>query len=304
MKSYFAKLAARATLANVTTTAAVNSTKLADPFEQTSLPQPPSAAAEVGKSNRSVDETSSFPLSPPIPSSPGSEQVRPRSEGSTTPVPESLHHATTLLPTPPSAFSSAEHTLNSQLDIPRSKATEAGRETKQIEKQTTESGTRSETLPSLTPLVALSPTHSPTTSDESGNATVNKTDDNHAQLAELQREPSMLLRKADLFMEGLFDRRSQSNVNEEIDSSNESRSTLRPNAEPDQIPRLHPIRASERPFEQGSDQPSLVIGKLTVEVVPPAPAPPTPQQQVVVVRGTRGGRSGVPSSRRFGLGQF
>ena len=294
MKSYFAKLAARATLTNVTATAVANATKLADPFEQTSLPQPPSATAEIGKSNRSGVEP---------------EKVRPQSEVSATLAPESLDHATTLLPKLPSAFSSAERTPNSQFDIPRSKAADVERQTEQTERQTeqterqtTEPGTRSEAQ--LTPPVEVSLPHSPMTSDEAGNAPVDETDDNQTQLAELQREQTMLLRKADLFMERLFDRRSQSKVNEEIDSRNESRSTLRTNAEPDQVQRLQPIQAAERPLRQDADQPSLVIGKLTVEVVPPTPATHAPQHQVVVVRGTSGSRNGVPSNQRFGLGQF
>jgi len=284
MKSYFAKLAARATLTNETATAAVNATKLADPFEQTSLPQPP--------------------LSPPVQLSPGSEKVRPRSEVSTTPAPEPLDHATTLLPKPPSAFSSAERTPNSQFDIPRSKAADAGRQTEQTERQTTEPGTRGETPLPLTPPVALSPPHLPTTSGEAGKSPFTESERTEDQIAEMKREQVVLLRKADAFMERLLDRRLQSTSNAETDASDTAQSKLKPKAVPDQTPRLLPVQAAPRQFEPESDQPSLVIGKLTVEVVPPAQEPATPRQQVVVVRGTRGGRNGIPSSRRFGLAQF
>jgi hypothetical protein len=288
MKSYFAKLAARATLTNVTATAAVNATDVADPFEQTSLSQPLSATAEALKSDRSGNEP---------------EKVHQQSEVFTTPAPDSWNHATTLLPKLPSALSLAERTSNSLSDIPRSKTAGVERQTEQTERQTTESGSRGEALPQLTPSVAISLPHSPMTSDEAGNPPVNETDDNQAQLADLQREQTMLLRKADVFMERLFDRRSQSEVKEEIDSRNESRSTVRTNAEPDQVPRLQPSPPAPREPEP-DDRPSLVIGSLTVEVVPQAPPPVTPEREVVIVQAARNVGSPVPSSRRFGLAQF
>ena len=68
--------------------------------------------------------------------------------------------------------------------------------------------------------------------------------------------------------------------------------------------RLQPAAKPRQPPEPPPEQPSLVIGKLTVEVVPP-PSPVTPRREVVVVRaGSNSRPASIHSSQRFGLGQF
>ena len=141
-------------------------------------------------------------------------------------------------------------------------------------------------------------------SDEGSTLRSGDTDHSEARLAEIQNEHSLLLRKADAFMEQLFHRRSRSASVAEIDSSTELKTMSRQVIEPDQNPRLQPRPVNTRTFEQEADQPSLVIGNLTIEVTTPAPAPAAPRPPLVVVRGSGRSRNGVPSSRRFGLGQF
>jgi hypothetical protein len=123
-----------------------------------------------------------------------------------------------------------------------------------------------------------------------------------SRLAEIQSEHSLLLRRADAFMDQLFHRNSR--PASENDSSTELKMTSGQVSEPGQTQRLQPPLANTQTFEQESDQPSLVIGNLMIEVVPPVPAPAAPRPPLVVVRGSGRGRNGVPSSRRFGLGQF
>jgi hypothetical protein len=113
-------------------------------------------------------------------------------------------------------------------------------------------------------------------------------DRDETRLEEIQQEQRQLLRKADLFMERLFNARS---------ASDEERRR--------ELPALTPPLQTRRRIEPDRAPPSLVIGKLTVEVTPPAPPATAPaQQQVVVVREGDGSRSSFHSSRRFGLSQF
>lgn len=283
MKSYFAKLAARATLANTSAFPAANR-KIPDPFEV-------------------ANETSDFPLSRPSQAALRPENVHPISDISASPSPESLDHSTTLQPKPLTTISPAERGGDTQWGPPGSATAGRGPQTAELERPTTEPGLPTETPPTLIQPVALSSTPSTKSgSDETAELPHAETDPSVAQLAALQREQSTLLRKADAFMERVFDLRPRSMTQAELDSDDESQGILKPNAQPDHASRLQAIQPAVS--GQESDQPSLVIGKLTVEIVPPAPAPVVPRQQLVVVRGTRGGRNGIPSSRRFGLGQF
>ena len=68
--------------------------------------------------------------------------------------------------------------------------------------------------------------------------------------------------------------------------------------------RLQPVAKPHQLPELPAEQPSLVIGKLTVEVMP-TPRPVAPSRRVVVVRGGDSSRrQSIHSSQRFGLGQF
>jgi hypothetical protein len=120
----------------------------------------------------------------------------------------------------------------------------------------------------------------------------------------MEDEQSSLLRKADDFMQRLTEhlRAPQSASEEIVEAGSQSQATIAPRQ--DAAPRLLPARSGEPIPERESARPSLVIGKLTVEILPPAPPSIAPLQQVVVVRDVQRGGSGIHSSRRFGLGQF
>jgi hypothetical protein len=301
MKSYFARLAARATLANAPASPAVNTTKAADPFEQISQSRTSSGPTRIGQSSHSTNESSALPLSRSYPAVVQPKSVHPVTERPAPPLPESLDHSTRL---PPKSLPTIL-TAKLAADIAPQSPAERGSQTVESESPAATPGLARETPPPLIQPLAISPTKSPkSSSDEGGNSPITETERTEGDLAAIQREQFKLLRKADAFMEHLFERRSLSATSPEVASRNEPRNTPRPKSEHDEAPRLQPIQSAPRVFEPDSDQPSLVIGKLTVEVVPPAPASVTPRPQVVVVRGARGSRIGIPSSRRFGLGQF
>jgi len=122
---------------------------------------------------------------------------------------------------------------------------------------------------------------------------------------EYEREQSVLLQKADAFMAALLDRRTEESgtrdQNEHITERPPRHEIVREPAPA----RLQPAHVAARPTESADASPSLVIGKLTVEVLPPAPPPIAPSRQVIVVRGDRNARThAIRSSQRFGLGQF
>lgn len=121
------------------------------------------------------------------------------------------------------------------------------------------------------------------------------------RLLDVQHEHSGLLRRADQFMNELLDQREhsdQSSGRKVIEDDSPGTTRLQPNS--------LPSRTLDRPTRRMSepdDSPSLVIGKLTVEVSSPTPQPPQSTRVVVVQRG-ESRSSATPSSRRFGLGQF
>lgn len=117
-------------------------------------------------------------------------------------------------------------------------------------------------------------------------------------------EEIRLLRKADSFMEQIVGRRhTPAPERDQVEPASLSPEAATQDAQPQS--RLQPMPPPRPPGEPEAERTTLTIGRLTVEVIPPAPLPPTPQPtQIVVVRGARGGRSGVPSSRRFGFRQF
>jgi hypothetical protein len=126
---------------------------------------------------------------------------------------------------------------------------------------------------------------------------------------DLEREQRLLLRKADTFMQRLLDRAPRpATPDHDVASPPEPAAPIQRRIEPQTPIRLQPVeRARRMPEGRGerpAEPPSLVIGTLTVEVVSPAPAAPAPRQPIVVVRAARAGRTGLSSSRRFGLGQF
>jgi hypothetical protein len=120
---------------------------------------------------------------------------------------------------------------------------------------------------------------------------------------DLHGEQVKLLQKADQFMSELFSRSSKTHEQPQQETEKEKAVRLEPRVQEPTPPRL---AQTPPPLNTTTDSAtsSLVIGKLTVEVTPPSAASPPPPQQTVVYRNGRSSMSSVPSSRRFGLGQF
>jgi hypothetical protein len=296
MKSYFAKLAARATLANVPVSSGAAAPKVSDPFEDTSLSQSPTPKLGAAKPNPLVGESlESAPQSP----LPRTERVRTQSEKVTSTSDQLSNELTTLSPKDPPVTPALERPDKSHLEPA---ATE--RRT-QLDRQDLEL-TPQERLTHLIPQPEPSPVPQSTrASEEKEDSNARTTAQTDRRLTEIESEQLVLLRKADAFMERLFERREPAVTSQEIESDEERQTTRSKREVPiDQPSRLQPMPSAPRVPEPAEEPASLVIGKLTVEVVPPSPAPVARPPQVVVVRGTRSGRTGLPSSQRFGLGQF
>lgn len=130
--------------------------------------------------------------------------------------------------------------------------------------------------------------------------------DTNERYAEIEREQVSLLRKSDAFMESLLRHRAALTQPHEVEK-NEAEARVSTRQEEPVEQKQTRLQPSPEPLtpEPAADRSSLVIGSLTVEVVPPTlPAPAAPRREVVIVRGAPNVRGSVPSSRRFGLGQF
>jgi hypothetical protein len=293
MKSYFAKLAARATIANIPV-APSRFPGSPDPFEAVAPEfgsSPPTIPQPSGVRDDSREQSAGKPvLKTEDPISEDVVRVDPgrthERETRSQPLPRLQQPAETLstafeIPPPREALSQArEHTPDSRLHRER-EPTQPARSENRI-------------TTSIAPKLSLDSTE---VSRESGGV---------EQLEEIQREQSMLLRKADAFMSALLERRSET-ANPSIDRQADLE--IPPSkAEPShaQIPtRLQPPAYAVRAHDDRDDRPSLVIGKLTVEVMPPPAPPVAPSSQVVIVREGRSGRGASRNSiQRFGLGQF
>jgi len=104
MKSYFAKLADRATQASIPASSAVHATKVSDPFADTALLQSPSPPPEPAESTR---VTRGFDPSPP-PQVARPESAVARSRTNEGPQAEALERSTPLAPNPLSHIPSTE----------------------------------------------------------------------------------------------------------------------------------------------------------------------------------------------------
>lgn len=298
MKSYLAKLAARATLANAPVPPSGPTSTTQDPFDgpttdvdaassPRSLAQPTNSFDSL-QSSRSQSSTRSVDNSRSRSEETSFERAQQNEEQS-----NSLSHSTQLVPniqpTPqlsrdltPVAQETVSHRESRELNLDSDQAPS------QLAKQETD-------ISSLTP---------PTTSREIKEPKTASEVDADEQLAELKHDQSVLQRKADAFMAQLFERRSTVTPREPDDDEDEEQRSSKP-ALREEATRLQPPPKTTALKEVADEQPSLVIGKLTVEVTPPPTPTVTPSRQVVVVRGRGAARSGgVQSSQRFGLGQF
>lgn len=291
MKSYFAKLAARATLATPVTSSPTGP-KLTDPFENTLVDHPTEPVATGTPPVRSTDQVRA--LQPPSEQSPFQiETVSPR-----TPAKDSLLNSSpeARAKNQSEGIEGPEHASEIQLE-PRASSPEE-QSPGVLESKVTE-----DPLQLTPPLEKTSIQTEPRAAMEERDSDSGASAENE-RLAEIQREQTMLLRKADLFMERLFERRTEKVVHDEPDRNESEREISREDNRVAEPSRLLPVNPSPRAPEPVEEGPNLYIGRLTVEVVQPAPPPVATPQQIVVVRGPRTGRSVVPSSNRFGLGQF
>jgi hypothetical protein len=299
MKGHFARLISRAVPPRDPTPVARESTKVHDPFEQVAAPEMPESFPEIARrttssalaaTNSMVDRTAAEKrgLSPVPPVPPATTADGWQSELSAPLTPEQGGDSP-----PPVALKPSKPL-----------------ETIPIRKSFDEAKTDAENQPPklIHPekaTAARSPPNHLETAEEQKPILSGEHDSNQ-EVADPQPEQAILLRKADAFMNDLFrDRtRFQSGRNLEEESEPQQAEGSRTLNQTTENPQLKPAQEAEVTHEPDTEQPSLVIGKLTVEVTPPTSPPAAAQPQRIVVRGPMSSRSGLTSSRRFGLGQF
>ncbi|HSE34298.1 MAG TPA: hypothetical protein VLA93_22180 [Pyrinomonadaceae bacterium] len=298
MKSYFAKLAARATVTNAPAHP-VNARMAPDPFE------PPVTTSEanprtVSPPIRSSDE---LPLKRgDVSKSPSRTiQLQPVTEPT---VIQAQKPTTVSAPVTDAEQSVSEASSISELRPSRQDS--ETRSTARVEAQ--DLNVTSTTNPNR-----LSP-ETPRSGDQASRPTSTtrersqSTDDDavNERLSNVENEQAILLRKADTFMAGLFERRQRSNQETEREERADD-SQARPAISESLIQapaRLKPPSAPARVSEPADEGPALVIEKLSVEVVPtPSPAI-SPQRQIVVIGGSRRTSAGIPSAHRFGFSRY
>ena len=303
MKSYLAKLADRATQANVQVPSSMHSRKVFDPFEDTSPPQSPLPSTEFTKSERMTREHDGFApsqLSQTVQAESNLAHFQPLEK----PHPEDMERSARSLSSPVSHVPPSQRMLDNEPGAQERISLTAPQVTRQEGTNRQANTSRDESLePDQAPKSATVP-ETLKRSDEATKRLQGENPFNDEQLAQMEGEQSILLSKADDFMRRLTEHwRSPKTASEDnVEPGSESMPMTTPHQ--DESPRLQPTRSVERIPERESARPSLVIGKLTVEVLPPTPPSTAPVQQVVVVRGARWGGSNIHSSRRFGLGQF
>ncbi len=274
MKSYFARLADRATPAPRAAVAPAPAGEVNDPFAETA---PPLAAAPVP--------------APPLPGAP--LLLTPRPAAAAPRVAEEPPVAPLEWVPPPS----------SPLP-PRSVSTERVVEKTNVETRDVEREVVRE-VAAAPPLKVAPPASQPPPAGRPPVATDETVAREFVEAArDEQRDERQLLRKADAFMERLLDRSRRTEAEPRAETRDEVREILPPRPESQPAIRIQPAGRPPRPVESAPEPPSLVIGSLTVEVIQPPPPAPVSPPRIVVVRGARGARAGARSSRSFGLRQF
>ena len=292
MKSYFAKLAARATLANAPPPPSI--TKPApDPFENVSTPDTPSPT--VSLNSRPVDRSLETDRSEP------SGKINNTSPSNLTGVDMGIESETRRPPlTPPVA----------RADYVQSVSDNSAEAEERRNKSETQSPSLRREFPEK---IAFEPAHEESTLKPrvaSVVPTEEKKSDTTGELStverleEIQSEQAALLRKADAFMNVLFDRGPDAKTTEANRDQERSVPVVKREVVRETSSRLQPVAKPHQLPESPAEQPSLVIGKLTVEVMPTPPPVSQPRRVVVVRGGESSRRSSIHSSQRFGLGQF
>ncbi len=298
MKSYFTRLAARATSSKIAILPPANIASANDSFAQSVLSEN-SSAPSIARVSRAKSTPNDLP---------STEQSRLEKTAQVRLPSNRAEPDIGRLPSPSPAIAT---------QIPTVIADEPSALTRRKNRSAPASKTPGPT--EVKPAKIITRSNSAKTSDESGFLppvqSANKSGENgaHPRRAEAERIPdrevdtqteeTRLLTKADVFMAKLFDRQSGSVNPQHVDTADEPEKITRPLTEPASLPSGHPIKSIERSPKPEPDPPSVVIGRLTVEVVPPA-TPLAARQVTGVTRITRRGPNTVPSSRRFGFSQF
>lgn len=297
MKSYFAKLAARATLANVPVSRAVTSTDSRDPFEDRAaqpIVPPLSGVAQPGHPPQPA-------MTHATPDSRIEARDRRRSETDSVDIEAPTTSQRLNAPAPRVVHPNApvERPAETAIPLDPPRTDHPPRADSQALRRTLVPDTTRLAPPEPSP--SAIPTFSAKEKDASRSTAIDETE----RLAEIRKEQSMLLRKADAFMAGMFDRSQRATTREDADSEDERQTVPERSESPRQTAtRLQPMVSPTRVSEPVDQEPSLVIGKLSVEVLPPAAPPVAPQRQVVVINAGQRTRAGVPSSQRFGFSRF
>lgn len=270
MQGYFARLADRASMSDAPSLMAATPAPMADPFgdAQTAEAAWPAPRATAGAA--------------PIPVT--TERVVERTRV--------VHESSETI---------AHVTLDALSPRPQAPASAAPVEPAETQSTVIETRVPLPVPQRLVPEVKPHPERSESRADESVAASPKETT---PEADDPRAEEIRLLRRADSFMEQIVGRRhAPAPERDAIEHHPRSRESTPEPAVPQS--RLQPPQPQPRAREHEQERTTLTIGRLTVEVVPPPSAPPAPQPtQIVVVRGARAGRSGIPSSRRFGLRQF
>ncbi len=276
MKSYFARLADRAI--DMPAPAAAGAGKVADPFDVVAPPEPAQPSSDDAARMRSsvsalVAESEAAPMPVRKPAEPPT--LATRSDTETPPREDTVQSGAAPLPPP----------------IDESRAPTRPRvpaEPISTDNALSPPMSRADLLPPQPAAIGET----------------NRAGTEPARLApvEERRDESGRLRKADQFMQQVLDRPQARLPEADAVTADPPAAELRP--PPDPVLRLQPMEAAPRTVEAPLEPPALVIGTITVEVVPPAPVLPAPRPQVVVIRGASAERPRVRSSRRFGLGQW
>ena len=289
MKSYFAKLADRATLANVPAVSAVYAPRVSDPFESDSPQQIQRPPEQNSQRVQPVPDAPGVVLSSP-PEDAQTDRIRPVVETHKRPS-ELPSEVQTLQPKPQDDLHVSERGIKEESSVESQRSATS----KEAATQETESPKALTLVPREAPELSELATKESLPEDRTEIA------DN--RIADIEREQAALLRKADMFMSNLLEaRREPTSKNETND--NEKASTPISRIEREPVNRLEPVQRIPPPTTPEAEGPSLVIGKLTVEVTPSTPTAAVAPPQRTIVRGSRSRGFGANSSRRFGLGQF
>jgi len=302
MKSYFARLAARAAPPREPEVVVRERMEGRDPFELVAAPE--ATVAAPGPALGTTTPTVAGSLSRPASADARAlGAVEPESPSGLSGQGELSHPKVLASPTPKQP--------NHSLELPQQQDS-GPTDTARFRQRVHQVGTRETTPPSpkmihavATPAAHLMshmprPVETPKPSDpEEG--------DSYKDLADAQHEQTKLLRKADTFMNGLLAQRARAQParDQAEDNNSGQREAVRPISHRAEGVRLKPPHATEPASERDSERPTLVIGKLTVEVTQPPPVTVMPRARVALVHNTpRGAGDRLPSPSRFGLGQI